>query len=53
MEGIKVYDKICLDVVSISSFLFCEKSQSSLIDEIPREEINDTEFLLEDLSTNR
>lgn len=34
-----VYDKVYLDMMTISSPLSCDKSQSSLADEIPREGI--------------
>ena len=30
-----VFDKVCLTVVSTSSLLSCDKSQFSLVDEIP------------------
>ena len=43
MEGMTVCDKVCLAVVSTFSFLFCDRSQSCLIDET-------VELLLEGLS---
>lgn len=41
MGGMIVCDKVCLDMVSSASLLSCGKSQSSLVDETPREEIYD------------
>lgn len=39
MRGKIVCDKVCLGMVSTSNFLSCNKSQSSPVDETPREEI--------------
>lgn len=40
MRGVIVWDKVCLGVV-LSSVLSCDKSQSSLGDEIPGDGPND------------
>lgn len=53
MGSVLVCDKVCLGVVSTSSFLSCDKSPSSLVDETPRQGVYDNWFLLGDLSTGR
>ena len=40
MGGMTVCDKVCLSVVWTSSLLSCDKSQYSLVDETPGEEID-------------
>lgn len=41
MGGIIVCDTVCLGVVLTSILLSCDESQSSVVDETPREEICD------------
>lgn len=53
MGGVLVCDKVSLGVVSTSSFLSCDKSPSSLVDETSRQGVYDNWFLLGDLSTGR
>ena len=61
MGGMTVCDKVCLGVVSISSLLPCDKSQSPLVDEGgsraegsgERRGLMTVEFLLENLSLGR
>ena len=38
MEVMIIYDKVCLGVGQTSSLLFCDKSQSPLVEEMPGEE---------------
>lgn len=48
------YEKVCLGVVLTASLLSCDKSQSSLVDEIPGERgFMTIEILLEDWSLDR
>lgn len=49
----RVCDKTCVGVMATSYFLSCEKSQSSLVDEILGREFMTVEFLLEDLPLSR
>lgn len=48
-----VCDKACLRVVLTSSFLSCDKSPSSLVDETPQKGFMTSEFFLEDLFLGR
>lgn len=41
MGGMTVYDKVCVGVVLTSSFLSCDKSQPSPVDDIPQKETDD------------
>lgn len=41
MGGVRVCDKVCLGVVSTSSFLSCDKNDFFIVDETPGEGIYD------------
>ena len=53
MEGVLACGKVCLGVVSTSSLLSHEKSQSSLVDKTPGKGIYEIESLLEDVHLGR
>lgn len=48
-----VCDKTCVGVMATSYFLSCDKTQSSLVDEILGREFMTIEFLLGDLPLSR
>lgn len=53
MGGVRVCDKVCLGVVSTSSFLSCDKNEFFIVDELLGREFMTMEFLLDDLSSGR